>query len=116
MPWKELFTEDELTELLSNHHYNTQHKGTAREADFNPVCRIHLPWMNFYWLVTEVEPETGIAFGLCVLFEPELGSVSLPEVIDVKGPQGQTAEVDRTFKADKPLSKYAEKARRRMRG
>lgn len=43
---------------------------------------------------------------------PELGNVSLAEIESVRGPGGLTIERDLHFVADKPLSAYAEEARR----
>ena len=55
-----------------------------------------------------------IAFGLCDLGlgEPELGTVSLSDLAKLRGKLGLPIERDMSFKANKPLSRYAEEARR----
>lgn len=111
MDWKELFTPEQFQQLKCNHAHNAEWRGTRKEADHAPVCRVYLPWMDFYWLLSEVDDE-GMAFGLCVLFEPEIGYVYLPEILEVKGPAGEFARVDPEFEGDKPLSEHADEVRR----
>ena len=84
------------------------------EEDFKPVVKLFCPWGAATWLLTEIDPEDpDIAFGLCDLGMgfPELGNVSLKELESVTGPGGLTIERDIHFRADKPLSAYAEEAR-----
>jgi hypothetical protein len=66
---------------------------------------------------TELDPDGGLAFGLCDLGmgEPELGCVSLSELATVRGKLGLPVERDRHFEADKTISAYAEQARELMR-
>ena len=65
---------------------------------------------NATWLLTELDPETNIAFGLCDLGHgfPELGYVSLTELEDTLG---WRLERDRHFVATKTLVEYADDAR-----
>lgn len=49
------------------------------------------------WFITEWDPETNMAFGLCHLFEYELGDVSLVELSETPGPLGIGIEVDVWF-------------------
>jgi len=84
------------------------------EQDFNPVVKLFCPWGAATWLLTELDPEDeDIAFGLCDLGMgcPELGNVSLREIMSVTGPGGLRIERDIHFKADKSLNAYAEEAR-----
>ena len=81
----------------------------------------HAPVVKFFgggactWLISEMDPEEpDILFGLCDLGfgEPELGNVSLRDLQDIKfKPFGLGVERDMWFKADKPMSHYANKAR-----
>lgn len=63
------------------------------------------------WLVSEIEPGTNRAFGLCDLGmgEPELGYVDLDELAALRSIPG--CERDRRFKASKTLAEYTAEAR-----
>jgi hypothetical protein len=65
------------------------------------------------WLLTELDPDGGLTFGLCDLGmgEPELGYVSLLELTAVRGKLGLPVERDLHFQADKTISAYADEAR-----
>jgi hypothetical protein len=68
-----------------------------------------------HWLLTELDPDHELAFGLCDLGmgEPELGYVSLTELRTVRGKLGLPIERDLQFDADKTLAAYADEARAR---
>jgi hypothetical protein len=55
--------------------------------DFKPVVKLFTPDAQCTWLLTELDPDDGLAFGLCDLGmgEPELGYVSLAELSAVRG-------------------------------
>lgn len=74
-----------------------------------PVVKLFTPWANCTWLLTELEENQDIAFGLCDLGMgcPEIGWVSLAEITAIHGPAGLKIERDLHFKGDKPLSEYA---------
>jgi hypothetical protein len=81
-------------------------------------CHIHVAMdAQCTWLLTELDPDGGLAFGLCDLGlgEPELGYVSLAELISLRGKLGLPVERDRHFEADRPISVYADEARARGR-
>lgn len=46
------------------------------------------------WYLSELDPETNIAFGLCDLLEPEMGYVSIDELQEMKLPYGLGIERD----------------------
>jgi Protein of unknown function (DUF2958) len=81
--------------------------------DFKPVVKLFTPDAQCTWLLTELDPDGGLAFGLCDLGmgEPELGYVSLVEIATVRGKLGLPVERDRHFDAKQSISAYAEKAR-----
>lgn len=82
--------------------------------DLTPVVKLFTPDAGASWLLTEIDPDnTDIAFGLCDLGLgcPELGYVSLTELGAVRGGLGLPVELDRYFRADKPMSAYAAAAR-----
>ena len=55
------------------------------------------PWTNWTWFATELNPETGIAFGLVVGHETELGYFDLNEMQEIVGPGGLKIERDQWF-------------------
>ena len=84
------------------------------EPDFLPVVKLFTPDAACTWLLTELDPEDpDIAFGLCDLGfgSPELGSVRISELEQVRGRFGLPVERDLHFVANKTLSAYAEQAR-----
>lgn len=99
-------------QLIANHKEQLPLKGTRRERDFEPVCKLFLPWTSGTWLLTEMDDEY-LAFGLADLGfgTPELGYISLDEIWDIKGPGGLRVEKDLHFRANKPISAYATAAR-----
>ena len=106
----ELITKDQRKQLLANGEATRKNP----DADPFPVVKLFTPDAQATWLLTELIPdETDIAFGLCDLGlgSPELGYVSLIEILSVRGQLGLPVERDLSFEADKPLSVYAEQAR-----
>lgn len=82
--------------------------------DHWPVVRLHIPGTNASWLISEIDPDdTDRVFGLCDLGLgcPELGFVSLSEMLALKGSLGINVERDPNFTADRPIGVYAEAAR-----
>ncbi|MGB6947092.1 MAG: DUF2958 domain-containing protein [Bryobacteraceae bacterium] len=109
-----LLTAEIEARLLANGREQEPVRGTDNEVDFYPVVKLFTPDAGCTWLLTEIDPENpDIAFGLCDLGMgyPELGSVSLAELADVRGRLGLPIERDLHFKADKRLSAYADEAR-----
>ena len=113
--WVNVISAEALQQLIVNHVQQEPLRGTRREVDFEPVCKIFLPWTSGTWLLTELDPDEGVAFGLCDLGmgEPELGYVDLDEIYGVQGPGGLRMEQDIHFKARMPISGYATEARKR---
>jgi hypothetical protein len=98
--------------LLANGRLQREAEG--RSVDFVPVIKVFAPDGAATWLLTEIDPDnTDMVFGLCDLGlgSPELGYVSLTELGAVRGGLGLPVELDRYFRADKPLSAYAAAAR-----
>jgi hypothetical protein len=82
--------------------------------DFEPVVKLFSPDGNATWLLTEIDPvDNDTAFGLCDLGQgfPELGSVSLKDLMSYRGPLRLPLERDIHFAATKGLSEYANDAR-----
>jgi hypothetical protein len=93
--------------------------GARRQAggaiDAPPVVKLFTPDANATWLLVELDPEDpDLAFGLCDLGlgEPELGSVRISELSEVRGGLGLPIERDFHFQSDVPVSIHAASARR----
>lgn len=83
-----------------------------------PVLKLFTPDGAATWLISEVDPDDpDRLYGLCDLGLgfPEVGYVSLAEISAVRGRLGLPVERDLHFVADKPLSAYAEEARKQGR-
>ena len=85
--------------------------------DFGPVVRIFTPDGNVTWLLTELDANGYLAFGLCDLGqgEPELGYVSLHELAAARGSLGLLLERDLYFPPTRTIAVYAELAREHRR-
>ena len=85
--------------------------------DFEPVVKLFTPDGNATWLLTELDPNDHLAFGLCDLGlgEPELGYVSLHELSAACGPLGLPLERDLYFASTRTIAVYAELAREHRR-
>jgi len=104
-----LITDAQRAELLAN----GARTAAGETIDPYPVVKLFTPDAGATWLLTEPEPaELDVAFGLCYLGlgYPELGSVRLSEIAAVRGRLGLPVERDLFFRADRPLSRYAEEA------
>lgn len=112
----QLLTKDIEARLLKNGQAQRKAEAIGRAIDFFPVVKLFTPDAGATWLLTEIDPEEpDIAFGLCDLGLgfPELGTVSLAELRDLRGRLGLPVERDLSFKADRPLSRYAADAHAR---
>jgi hypothetical protein len=107
-----LLTKANRNALIKN--FETNAKTIAVDGstqNFKPVVKLFNPTGVGTWLLTELDPETNIAFGLCDIGYPEIGYVSLDELSNVRLPFGLSIERDRHWKASKTLSEYADTAR-----
>lgn len=105
-------TQEIRDQLLANGRRQSFVRGTADEIDFEPVVKLFNPCGLGTWLLTELDPANPtIAFGLCDLGYPELGSVCLDELADIRLPFGLKIERDLFFKPKMTLSAYASAAR-----
>jgi hypothetical protein len=85
--------------------------------DFQPLVILFTADGNATWLLTELNPDIDLAFGLCDLGlgEPELGYVSLVELSAARGPVGLPLECDLHFAPILTISAYADRAREHRR-
>ena len=108
-PKQKALTRPQFDQLVENHK--------NRDRDHAPVVAF-FGGSSCTWLISELDPETGTAFGLCDLGQgsPELGSVHLPELFAVRFPPFKlSVERDLHFKGKHPMSYYADKAREKGR-
>jgi hypothetical protein len=110
MEWKQLIRPAQLERLMINHRINEPLKGSSREQDFVPVCRLFNPLGTGTWILSECD-EDGLAFGLADIGSPELGYIAMQELWELRLPHGMRIEEDRHWTAVQRLSQYADAAR-----
>src|SRR5580698_5109762 len=106
-----LITDSLTQQLLANGLAQREAIAKGDNAiDFQPIVKLFTPDAQCTWLLTELDPDGEIAFGLCDLGMgcPELGYVSLNELATVRGQLGLPVERDLHFEADKTISAYAD--------
>tara|TARA_Y100001973_G_C5186396_1_gene328132 strand:- start:521 stop:847 length:327 start_codon:yes stop_codon:yes gene_type:complete len=93
--YMKLFTKSQLKKLVENHK---QQDGTK---SFKAVVKLFNPTGQGTWFLSEYNPDQDIAFGLCHIFEKELGYVDISELKNYKGMFGLGIERDLHFDANK---------------
>ena len=89
-----------------------ERRSTETAEDW-PVVRLFTPLAKSVWLLSRIDPnENDKAFGLCDEGDrhPNLGYVSLEDLAHRFG--HLSVRWDTTFQADRPLSAYADAARK----
>ena len=81
--------------LIANHKKQIEGK---THYEFKAVLKLFNPTGIVTWYLSELDPETNMAFGLCFLTEKELGYVNLDELLSFKGRMGLGIERDKFFK------------------
>lgn len=112
--WRSMIRTADLEQLEANWTKQQPLKGTRNEQDFEPVVKLFDPMGAATWLITELEPDSSLAFGLCDLGfgTPELGYLCLEEVASIQIRGCRRIEQDVHFTARKTLSQYADAARK----
>tara|TARA_R100000231_G_scaffold64598_1_gene52193 strand:- start:172 stop:477 length:306 start_codon:yes stop_codon:yes gene_type:complete len=77
------------------------HKAQDGTKSFKAVTKLFNPVGAGTWYLSELDPETNVAFGLCEIHEKELGYVSLDELSEYTGPLGLGIERDKYFLSNK---------------
>jgi len=98
--------------LIANHIFNRECDALV-EKDYKPEVKL-FGGSSCTWLLSELNPKTMEAFGLCDLGmgTPEYGYVNLNELLEAKfAPFGLGIERDRHFKADKTIYEYGMESR-----
>ena len=86
-----LMTQAQKNKMIKNHNDQDGSK------DFKAVIKLFDPTGSGTWYLSELDPNTNIAFGLCNLGYPELGYVSLDELSNLKVKMGLGIERDLYF-------------------
>ena len=92
-----LLTKDLKDKLITNHN---NIKGSGK-YNAKAIVKLFNPSGVGTWYLSELDPETNIAFGLCDLGDPEFGYVSIDELSEVRGFMGLGIERDLHFKPTK---------------
>ncbi len=82
-----------IKEIIANHK---EQDGTK---SFKAVLKLFNPTGIGTWYLSELDPETNNAYGLCCLQDKELGYVNLNELLSFKGQFGLPIERDLSFKS-----------------
>jgi hypothetical protein len=69
--------------------------GKGMEA--TAYAKFFTPWSNWTWYLTEMDPATGLCFGLVIGLERELGYFNLNDLEATRGPAGLRIERDIHF-------------------
>ena len=74
-----VLTAPQLRQLVKNH------EARPDAEKVHPVVKFFDPFGAATWILSELDPETGIAYGVCDLGQgyPELGYVSLDEMMSI---------------------------------
>lgn len=93
----QLITKAQLKKLHANH---ADESGKEHDA----VVKLFNPTGAGTWYLSELDPETNVAFGLCCIHEKEFGYVSLEELQEFRGTMNLPIERDQWF-TPTPLEK-----------
>ena len=91
MKKQKLLLDSQYKKLVENH------KAQDGTKTFKAVVKLFNPTGIGTWYLSELDPETNVAYGLCELHEKELGYVSLDELKEFKGKFGLGIERDKYF-------------------
>lgn len=86
-----LLTQKQKNKLIENH------KAQDGTKEFKAEVKLFNPTGVGTWYLSELDPETNVAFGLCEIHEKELGYVNLDELSEFKGQFGLGIERDKYF-------------------
>ena len=87
----QLLTKAQKEKMIKNH---TNQGGTK---EFKAVVKLFNPTGQGTWYLSELNPDTNVAFGLCKISDEEFGYVDLNELTSFKGQMGLSIERDRWF-------------------
>jgi hypothetical protein len=92
---QKMFTKEQYEKLVANH------KAQDGSKTFKAVVKLFNPSGLGTWYLSELNPETNEAFGLCCLQDKEYGYVSIDEIKAQRCPPfGLPIERDKFFKSN----------------
>lgn len=100
-----LFTKAIEKRLIKNFEIN---KNKEKIVEHKVVVKLFNPTGLGTWYLTEMNPETQIAFGLADITVKELGYISVTELKQFEGAMGLGIERDRMFESNKKTLKECE--------
>ena len=103
-----MFTKEQKNKMIENFKL----ANSDNQGDLKPVVKL-FGGSSCTWLLVDLDLKTNTAFGLCDLGFgfPELGSVSIEELNDIRFPPfGLPIERDLHFKANKSIAEYNNQA------
>jgi hypothetical protein len=95
MPKQKMFLAAQYEQLVKNFK---EQDGTK---EFKAVVKLFNPAGVGTWYLSELNPETNVAFGLADVHEKELGYTSIDELKAFKAPFGLGIERDTSFEMNK---------------
>ena len=97
-----LLTKEIKERLVKNHNENEQLRKEMKEPKRNKaVVKLFNPVGRGFWFLTELDPATNIAWGGAKITDWDLGTISMTEIENVKGPLGLGIERDKYFESNK---------------
>ncbi len=107
---------DNLREIMI---HNAMEIDSALNVAHEPVVKLYSKYGKPIWLLSELDPKNGIAFGICDLGQgkPEYGYVSIPHLESIKHAKLRVPmiEIDQNFQGKYPLAVYMKAALTNMR-
>ena len=100
MKKQKLLLDSQYKKLVENYKVQDNTKS------FKAVVKLFNPTGIGTWYLSELNPETNVAFGLCCLQEKKFGYVSLDELKEFKGVFGLGIERDASFDPNKQMNDY----------
>lgn len=109
-----LLTPELRAALRANHAAHRAAENDGRGHDPVPVVKFFNPLGAATWVASELYDDGDTLFGVADLGFgiPEMGVFSLSEIASVRLPFGLGIERDLDFTSDRPLSEWADTARR----
>ena len=100
-----LFTKSIEQRLIKNFEVN---KNKEKIIEHKVVVKLFNPTGLGTWYLTEMDPETNVAFGLAHITVKELGYIDVAELKEFKGRMGLGIERDIMFESNKKTLKECE--------
>jgi len=94
-----LLTKTQRMKLIQNHE---QQDGTK---SFDCVVKLFNPIGLGTWYLSELDPETNVAFGLCSITDAEYGYVSIDEIEETSVGMGLKIERDKMWTSGTSLQR-----------